>query len=328
MASYSYRSSTSIQIQTNVDNINRGFKNLADTVGPSFQCMREFGESIVRTSRNLNEASEIESKPYQCDTAIENVRKCCRTAYNMLDKMDDITHYCQSSMMTNAIDGCNEWPPDFEPLEKLIEKIETSSNEAQKFYRELRSDCERAGRSCTTAAGACRRKAEEEKTKKNVTKAVGGTAAAGAIATGVGAGVATSIIAGVFTFGIGTVVGLGLTAAGATVAGAATGTAIAAGTHALASEYEKAGDKFNAAASSFNSLSTDSTKLFEFATRYYKNISNLKKILIDITIDCDSLSYTQTEEIEQAVVVVQSKCGAIQTQSTEICTKVKRAIQN
>ena len=45
-----------------------------------------------------------------------------------------------------------------------------------------------------------------------------------------GTGVGLSVLAGVFTFGIGTVVGLGLTAAGATAAGVATGAGIA-GSH-------------------------------------------------------------------------------------------------
>ena len=52
-----------------------------------------------------------------------------------------------------------------------------------------------------------------------------------AILAGVGGGVTVSIIAGVFTFGIGTIIGLSLTAAGAAAAGLVTGvgTAVATG---------------------------------------------------------------------------------------------------
>ena len=48
-------------------------------------------------------------------------------------------------------------------------------------------------------------------------------------------GVAASVVAGVFTFGIGTLVGLGITAAASTVGGAA----IAMDTHSIATDFKK-----------------------------------------------------------------------------------------
>ena len=83
---------------------------------------------------------------------------------------------------------------------------------------------------------------------------IGGTIAAGTMAAGVGTGVALSVVAGVFTFGIGTVVGLGLTAAGAAAAGTGIGAGTAVATHCIASDYEQARKSFGYFASTFDDL--------------------------------------------------------------------------
>ena len=62
--------------------------------------------------------------------------------------------------------------------------------------------------------------------------------------TGTATGIGLSVLAGVFTFGIGTVVGLGTTAVGATVAGIGTGVTAAAITHVVASDFEEAERNF------------------------------------------------------------------------------------
>ena len=311
-----------IAASDSVDELGKYLISLSHTSN-RLNCMREFANSIVKVSKDLDELSGIESKPYQCDRAIQDVRKCCRTAYNMLDKMDDITYYCQSYMMTDAIAGCNKQPPDFSALKNLLVILEQSSNEAQQYYHELESDCGRASRSCITAAGTCRRRAEDEERKKNVTKVVGGTAAAGAITTGVGVGVAASVVAGIFTFGIGTIVGLGLTAAGATVASVATG----AGIHALASKYSEAQDKFENAAYSFRSLSSDSERLYELAVRSNEDIHEAMTIINDIAVRYGyNLTYKQTQAVHQKLVACQEASARSQPQSSSICATVKNLV--
>ena len=78
------------------------------------------------------------------------------------------------------------------------------------------------------------RSIEEERSSaslKRTARVVGGSAAAAAIGSGIGAGVTLSVIAGMFTFGVGTVVGLSVTAgaAGLASAGVAAATVANAG---------------------------------------------------------------------------------------------------
>ena len=310
------------------------------------QQIREFSESIVQTANDLNELSGIKSKPYQYIRAIEEVKEACNMVYKMLDKIDNITYYCQRSQIKGVIDGCDKRPTDFKPLECLLKKVEQSLEQSleqvERLHRELEGDCERASRSCTTAAGACRERAEEERTKKNITKAVGEMAVAGIVAA--------SLVAGFFTFGMGTAVGLGLmgvagatlagatvgatvagvtagttagakvagVTAGATVAGAATGTAIATGIHVLASKFEEAEDKFKNVASSFHSLSDESDKLNEVATKSYRHIQEIERVLQDIVAHRNSLSYKETIEIQQVLMTYQDACTTVQEESTRI----------
>ena len=61
------------------------------------------------------------------------------------------------------------------------------------------------------------------RSQKTTTQVVGGTVAGAGIAGGVGIGVATSVLAGIFTFGVGAIVGLSITAVGTAVGGTAVG---------------------------------------------------------------------------------------------------------
>ena len=68
---------------------------------------------------------------------------------------------------------------------------------------------------------------------------MGGKATTAIVAVGVGTGITLSVIAGVFTFGVGTIIGLSVMAAGAAAAGIGFGGVSDAVTAHLASDYEE-----------------------------------------------------------------------------------------
>lgn len=89
---------------------------------------------------------------------------------------------------------------------ECIAKCEKSHQVTQERISELISDAQKA-------AGYCERKAKEAERATENTVVVGGAATAGTGAAVLVGGVAASIVAGIFTAGIGTVVGLAATAA-------------------------------------------------------------------------------------------------------------------
>ena len=113
---------------------------------------------------------------------------------------------------------------DYGELADFIHQLNTFLAKTQEAYRGVKAIMEDLLSIAQEAAQTCQK--EREEGKLSATRAVGGAAATEA--TGVAGGVAASVVAGIFTFGVGTIVGLSLTAAGAAAAGAgiATGTCI------------------------------------------------------------------------------------------------------
>ena len=90
---------------------------------------------------------------------------------------------------------------------------------------------------------------------------MGGTVATAMVAVGVGTGITLSVIAGVFTFGAGTIVGLSVTAAGAAAAGVGSAGASAAVTAHIASDYAETETAFRKLKEIVASLQKNRTEL-------------------------------------------------------------------
>lgn len=129
---------------------------------------------------------------------------------------------------------------DFGELSAFLRQLNTFLTLSQESYRNLEAALRDVRLSAETTAQICREEGQKKHRRKIATRAVGGTAAAGVLVAGAATGVTLSVIAGVFTLGIGTIVGLSLTAAGTAAGGAviATGTGVA--THGIATYFEKA----------------------------------------------------------------------------------------
>ncbi len=98
------------------------------------------------------------------------------------------------------------------------------------FYNEVKVNLDEVKATCESAVALSGKTRREAKVKKKTTQVVGGTVA------GVffGTGVSLSIAAGVFTLGVGTVIGLGITSGITTLAGAGA----SLGTYLSAANYE------------------------------------------------------------------------------------------
>ena len=130
-------------------------------------------------------------------------------------------------------------PPNQQPLRDYIRELELTIGRVQQSYTEFSAACTTAIDLINEAVETNEAKAIAARTKKRAARVVGGTATTAIIAVGVGTGITLSVITGVFTFGVGTIVGLSVTAAGAAAAGVGFGGVSAAVTAHIASDYEE-----------------------------------------------------------------------------------------
>lgn len=104
-------------------------------------------------------------------------------------------------------------------MESFYDDLCSHLTKAKELYSTFKSDCKDASKCAGKAALKCKREGDRLNSNKKVSTAVGG----GLAVAGVGIGVVLSKVAGIFSFGIGTVVGLATTAAVTTTAGIAAG---------------------------------------------------------------------------------------------------------
>ena len=229
-----------------------------------------FGTEVKAFSQKvLHACEESDNKEikaiYQVKDARHNLVLAVEFAYVFLDKVDDIFYYGQSNSMAAAREGLNCSSPDLKPVRDLMDLLGESLEEAESKYSELVKACTKASNSCRKAAEVCACKEKEFRNKKGAAKGIGGTvagtlmagstaAAAGGVVAG---GVLISAVAGAFTAGTGTIVGLSLTAAAAGtlgLGGLAAGVGTAVGTHHLAKKYKESEGAFENTRRKFDDL--------------------------------------------------------------------------
>ena len=238
-------------IKVNIDAITKMFKRR----GRLIQNLEGFGTEVIIIGQKVLQAlEEVDNEEikrlYQVDEALHHIKSVAEIAYTFLDRVNDVIYYCQGDSMAAAKGGLSSSPRDLKPLRNLMHLLENSLKKAENNYAELMGASSKAICSCDEAAQGCESKERELRKKKGAARGIGGTAAGALMVASGGAvagGVAASVVAGVFTFGIGTVVGLGLTAAagvGLGAAGAAAGAGTVALTRYIANKYKKAEASF------------------------------------------------------------------------------------
>ena len=126
-------------------------------------------------------------------------------------------------------------------------------------------------------------------------------------------------MAGVFTFGIGTVVGLGATAVGATVAGIGTGATAAAITHVVASDYEEAERNFKQIGRRFDNLCDIAHKLDDFVLNLKTNLACTETLVVQLEISVYN-SYQ--------ISLARTKLECLYTSAVESCRKSSRLLSS
>ena len=113
-------------------------------------------------------------------------------------------------------------PPNFQTLVVYLSDLEQSLKTVEHCYYNFKKSCEDAVAAADRAASANKEMAnmlkQSTSRRKRRTAVVAGVGAGAGLAAGVGLGVTVSIVAGLFTFGIGTAIGLSATAVTAAVA--------------------------------------------------------------------------------------------------------------
>ena len=260
--------------------------------GKLVKVMVTFGREVVNISQKVLQAvkeagdEEIQAV-FHVKDALHHLTLVVEAAYEFLNEVDDIFYYCQSDSMKEAIRKLSCSPPDLSRLRNLLSQLGNSLEMAESKYSMLVEICNVASQSYCEAAKTCACKETDSQKKKGVTKGVGGTVAGVTLAGGTAAaatgvaigGVAISAVAGVLTFGVGTIVGLGVTAAvtGGVVGlgGLAAGVGTAVATHHIAKKYQDSEDNFRRIGAEFKALLGFANELNEEVSQVHTTQVNI-----------------------------------------------------
>ena len=222
---------------------------------PIFEHLKQANGLVLTYARAINTALELisaiksdevelklelqESKKQltiaklKADNYISSVRKLIKFATLDNDDKED---------MESAYKKGN-----FKVVTDFIIQLKRYGDQSDRYLQEVFKAVEDAQKKCDDGLRDNEAKRQSASTRKRTAQVLGGATAVGAVGAGVGVGITLSVIAGVFTFGIGAVVGLSLTA----------GTAVAA------EHYEAACKSYKELAMKFEGMGDDVKKLHE-----------------------------------------------------------------
>ena len=244
-----------------LNNLPEVLERFTNTASNAFQ--KVFGITKALSEKEEELRTLHRTLQHNSRTAADKVRE-------FIDCVNELYQYCNVSFEQDKY-------TNQKMLSDVLDVISKCISQALEAYTEAKESLEIVQKDSANAVGKCKVLAREAKGKKNTTKAVGGSLAGGAIAAGTAGGIVASVIAGVVTAGIGTVVGLGLTAAGSFAAGAAVGTTTAVVTHVVACDFEELEKNFRSLSSDFELLYKDSSKMLELLERSNQGLSSLSR---------------------------------------------------
>ena len=214
-------------------------------------------DRLVAFVKEYNEVRRMPSVHH----ALSEITRFVVKGYEYVNLLNHIPYYFHCN-----VDGESLWT-DFKNCQTRFEKGNKSLADSEEVYETLVSYCKYAEGSCDTAARKLEQEAESVSSKKTtayVTGAVLGTAC-------IGTGIALSVVAGIFTLGIGTVVGLATTAAVASAAGIGSSVAGAV----IGGQYSESVENFKKLSNNFRELSKHGTKLFGLAKDMRTSMSKI-----------------------------------------------------
>ena len=174
---------------------------------------------------------------------------------------------------------------NYEEIKKYITQVQQYFTETQKYYTEFREKFDAASSSCTDIIKACHDKKTNANGKMIGTRMLGSGATLAGVST---MGIALSAVAGVFTLGAGTVIGLAVT-------GAVTGTA-GVSAYYYADNFKKLEEAFKNLGSKFENMSFCITNLEMDIYMIIEELNKADQLLRNLSVH--HLTTEQGSEIE------------------------------
>ena len=197
-------------------------------------------------------------KVTQTQDVAQSIRSVANSAVLFVDSVDDLYYYCRETNFSEI--KASAYNNDLNLLLKFVAFMDGFLISIGIKYESFRADCRTAIKECNAAADRCCRLQAEARTRRNATRVIGGVATT-AITVG---GTAASILAGVFTLGIGTAIGLPLTAAASATAGAVT--------HVVEKEFAGAEGVFREYSHNFSSLTSLAIDINDRAAQVHREV--------------------------------------------------------
>ena len=249
--------------------------------------------NLVIDDSTLKDIEELGSKDvtirhYASDLEVEFIM-AASLGNAFISRVEDVVKHCSEDEIETIKGEVKKYK--FNCVANFLMGLKAKMADCEETYQTFNKHCVNIQRDATTIAVECNRQAELADCRRTRTQAGGGAAAATLLAAGVGgglvagAGVAASVVAGVFTFGVGTAVGLTITGIAATGTGiaiaggaGAAGVATAVATGVIASKYHKVAKALRQIKQAFDKL--------------HHAVCSLLKILNQLKVEVDGLDYT------------------------------------
>ena len=257
---------------------------------------------------------ELRHKARDLTSDLEQLR-CYANVFT--SKVEEALQYCSNIYVIEVIKGDVSYGI-FDSLEEFLINLTIILLECEEKYQVFRDECETFKHCTTTFVAECERVANETDTKKTLIQAGGGTVAGGLLATAVGSasatgvvgvgGIAASVIAGIPTLGIGTVVGLvatGVTCAGVAGASGTAGVITAVITAKTANRYDKCIKELRRLASTVDNVHVTACSLVEHLIRLKWKVNELRNSVTNL--EGYRVSYNTRTSICKAIQLLNEK---------------------
>lgn len=237
------------------------------------------GAEVDQLKKTMDDLGNIEELKDIIARAYESMKESNRAFQEYLNKVHETYGELSVECRAAVTNGSTQ------TIDQLIAKMKENIVASEQKYDKFSESNAAFVNNCRLAAEECQKLAEEQKTKQRITQVAGGlgTAAVGA------AGITTTILVGVFTFGVGFAVGFPLTLA----ATAATASAAGITTAVVAQQFGKGAELFKEASVKAGRLKQHTSLIQENLNKFQKFNHNTSdddgNHLYDIADQCDKL---------------------------------------
>lgn len=211
----------------------------------------------------------------------------CDNALRAVDRASDLMWYLSPKRMQIVSDQVKEG--NFGPLHYHLTQMKKHVLRTEDSYQEFSTSCDEASRNTFKYAQSCYNDAQAVLRKQKKIETSGLMRSLLGVVTGVGITAAT-IVAGVFTAGVGAVVGLGSTGIGVAVT--------ASVTSSMANEYRKTAKMLQSLAEKFDTLCKASLQFRVLLSDVKRQSDNVREVLTTTSQNLDSALPTEMISIE------------------------------